>query len=329
SLAVAFLREVEELGAVDALTLAPPRGLPRRLGDFRILGLLGSGGVGSVYEAEQISTGWHVALKCLHPHLAHQPSARLRFAREARLATWLRHPGTVRGHGLQSHGDSVFLVMDLLHGHSLHRLLRARTDPRDVDHARACAVLDDPKALTRVFGDFAAALAFTHRHGVVHRDVKPANLFVCTDGRGVLLDFGLACAPALAEAELTATCDFLGTPVYMSPEQAAGARVLRPSTDVYSLAAVLYECLAGEPLVRNDTLPVVLDAVRRARAPSVRRMTGVAPRALACLVRRCLRRNARWRPDAGSLAEALGCSVSPGRTSIAREFRFEAAPAVA
>jgi tetratricopeptide (TPR) repeat protein len=301
-----FLDEIEALAAMDqAASLAPPRDLPIRFDDFRILGLLGQGGMGAVYLAEQVSQGRRVAVKVLHAHTAGDVRSAARFEREARTAASLVHPGIVPIHGFGEQQGAWWLAMGLVEGRSLQRLLTAVRDPRDVDHARAAALLRDPRQLARAIADAADALEFAHRKNVVHRDVKPANLMVADDGHVVVLDFGLATSRHEGDA-LTRTGDFLGTPLYMAPEQANAAEAARPQSDVYALGAVLYECLTGRPPVLPGPLPAVLDAIRHQDPPDVRRLSPAAPLELALIAQQCLEKNpARRYATAAALADDL------------------------
>ncbi|MCA9712934.1 MAG: serine/threonine protein kinase, partial [Myxococcales bacterium] len=188
------------------------------------------------------------------------PQALARFRREARTAQSLDHPGIARVLDFGEQDGAAWLAMELVEGRSLQRLLAAHADPRDVDHARAVAVLGSPRRLAELIAGVADALDHAHRAGIVHRDVKPANVMVRDDGRPVVLDFGLATAHD-GGGSLTRTGDFLGTPLYMAPEQAVGAENGTASSDVYALGAVLFECLCGRPPVAPGPLAVVIDAI--------------------------------------------------------------------
>ncbi len=298
-----FLAELEELAEIDRLTSAPPRHVPHRFGDFRLLGQIGEGGHGTVYEAEQVSLRRRVALKIMHPHLARDGKSVARFQREGRTAAALQHPGIVPVHGLGVEDGWNYLVMGLVEGHSLHRLLQARCDPRDVDHSEAQALLAKPERLAMAFAQAADALHYAHIRGVTHRDIKPANLMVNDEGQLFILDFGLATS-RMAEEMLTVTGDLMGTPLYMSPEQASGDSA-QPASDIYSLGAVLFECLTGRTIVADGSLPAVLDRVRNMR-PSLRRVTPDLPGELVGILRCCLQRDPRKRyRSAAVLADAL------------------------
>ncbi|MGB3967807.1 MAG: serine/threonine-protein kinase, partial [Planctomycetota bacterium] len=302
-----FLRELEAIAEVDGLTIAAPsRDLPRRFGDFRVLGELGRGAMGAVYDAEQVSTGRRVALKVVHPHVARDLSSAARFQREARTAAALQHPGIVPVLGFGETDGAAWLAMARIEGRSLQRLLAAVADPRDVDHDRAKDLFREPRRLAQALAEAADALEFAHRDNVVHRDVKPANLMVTDEGRVVVLDFGLATAREPDAPTLTRTGDFLGTPLYMAPEQAVGAQNGTPASDVYALGAVLYECLCGATPVASGPLATVLDAILNRDPVDPRRRRAGVPDELARIALQCLEKEpARRYASAGALADDL------------------------
>jgi serine/threonine protein kinase len=244
----------------------------------------------------------------LRPTVAGDLRSAARFQREARTAASLVHPCIVPILGFGEEQGCSWLAMGLVEGRSLQRLLAARDAPGDVDHARANEVLGDPRWLATALADAADALDFAHRKNVVHRDVKPGNLMVGDDGKLLVLDFGLASARPGDESteSLTRTGDFLGTPLYMAPEQTAGADAATARSDVYALGAVLYECLCGAPPVPPGPLPAVLDAIR-SRDPDdpARRRAGVPPE-LGRVAMQCLEKEpARRYESAAALADDL------------------------
>jgi tetratricopeptide (TPR) repeat protein len=213
---------------------ATPRSPPFSLGDVDVLAEAGRGAMGIVYRGVQRPLDRAVAVKMLQPELARAPRGVERFAREARAAAQLRHPNVVRVLSIGTHDDVPFLVMEWIEGESLAAVLdrrrAVREPPRPVHH-RAAALL-----IARV----ARALQHAHEHGLVHRDVKPANILVDTDGEPRLVDFGLV--RDLSAATLTGSHELVGSLAYMGPEQVRGHRST-PQTDVYSLGVTLYECL--------------------------------------------------------------------------------------
>jgi len=251
-----------------------------QLGDFRLERRLGSGGMGVVYQALQISLNRHVALKVLPSSLVGDVSAIERFHREARAAARLRHPNivTIYAEGLEQ--GICYFAMEMIEGEPLDRIIEdlrvlkasaggqpgssaagytagPKESPAadDVGHQRAQSSLLRTCRSDREYFDMAArlisevadALAYAHEEGIIHRDVKPSNLILADDGRLVLLDFGIA--RTCQERAMTLTGSFVGTPRYMSPEQIAGGRG-KPDhrSDIYSLGVTLYELLTLRPL---------------------------------------------------------------------------------
>ncbi|MFC4030488.1 ABC transporter substrate-binding protein [Streptomyces polygonati] len=205
-------------------------------GRYELAELLGSGGMARVHRARDTRMGRTVAVKTLHAELAGDPGARQRFAREARAAGALNHPGIVTVHDQDetSDGDAVvpFLVMEYVPGITLAQLLRK--------HAQL-----PPERAVRIVCDVLDALAHAHSHGTVHRDVKPANVMITEEGAVKVTDFGIA-RVLHSDTRLTATGSAIGTPSYMSPEQINGGDVDARS-DVYAAGCVLFELLTGRP----------------------------------------------------------------------------------
>ncbi|HET7325764.1 MAG TPA: protein kinase, partial [Nocardioidaceae bacterium] len=207
--------------------------------------LIATGGMGEVWRARDTMLGREVAVKKLLPSYADDQDFHVRFLTEARNAAGLLHPGIAAvfdyGEGLApDSGDGhpvPYLVMEYVEGRPLSALLRERSPL-------------DPDAAADLIGQAAAALGVAHAQGLVHRDVKPANLLVTPDGRVKVTDFGIA--RAADAAPLTRTGQLVGTPHYLSPEQAEGGSAT-PASDVYALGVVLFECLAGARPFHGDT----------------------------------------------------------------------------
>ncbi len=229
-------------------------------GTYQIDALLGSGGMGAVYEARHLRTKRRYAIKTLLPDAQFSPDAIRRFEREATSASALGHPGIVAVHDFNvTEGGLYYLVMDLLVGETLEERL-AQKGSLPWAEAR------------RVVVEAGFALAAAHEAGVLHRDLKPANIFLARTADGlqkvVLVDFGLA-KPIGDEkvSRLTSTGAAVGTPLYMAPEQARGEAV-DVRADVYGLAAVLYEMLTGTPPFFDRTLAAVYARLLTESAPS-------------------------------------------------------------
>ncbi len=226
----------------------------QQVSHYRILGMLGGGGMGIVYEAEDLKLGRHVALKFIPENLAGDPKSLERFTREARAASQLNQPNICTIHGIEDNNGHPFIVMEKLDGESLKQCISGHA--MEVDK-----VLD-------VGVQVADALVASHGKNIVHRDIKPANIFLTPSGQVKVLDFGLAKLvhnmgtedDAGADNSLTAVGVIPGTAVYMSPEQARSETVDARS-DLFSFGVVMYEMATGKkPFTGNNSL-VTLDAV--------------------------------------------------------------------
>ena len=290
----ALRQEVESLlahaaasGVLDrsaAAHLVPPAGAAlagRRVGVFEVQQLVGVGGMGEVYRARDTRLGRDVAIKILPRAFKDEPSRVARLEREARVLASLNHPHIAAIYGLEDAGEGTALVMELVEGDDLAQRPRA-----SVNEALAIA------------RQIAEALEAAHEQGVIHRDLKPANIKVRPDGTVKVLDFGLATAvtPASGDAPpplATAPGALLGTPAYMSPEQARGETAGRHA-DIWAFGVVLYELLTGlSPFARPttaDTLASVLG-----EPPDYARLPADTPASVSTLIRRCLEKDRKRR----------------------------------
>ncbi len=235
--------------------------------NLRLLSLLGHGGMGSVWRAEHLVLGKQVAVKLLAKDLAEDAEAHARFVREATLLGQLKSPHVVAVHDFGDSEGTPFFVMELLEGEDLgDRLERVHALPLGT--------------VTAILSQLCKALDRIHEIGVVHRDLKPGNVFLTkVDGDLVvkLVDFGIAKNPE-ASFKTTSTGALLGTPLYMSPEQVLSTRDVGPASDLYSLGVLVYECLAGEPPFSGETLGAIHVAITQGRfTPISKRVAGLHP----------------------------------------------------
>jgi serine/threonine-protein kinase len=277
---------------------------PRRIASYILLEPIGHGGMAVVYRARQESLDRTVAVKVLSENLAASSEFMERFRREARTAANLRHPNVITVHDFGEDERGVpYLVLEYIEGPTLADLMDV-----GLDDARIPDLLDQ----------IAAGLDYAHARGVIHRDIKPGNVLMTDDGRAVLADFGLAWL--LEGAHLTLTGGVIGTPEYMSPEQAGGEAIDHRS-DVYALGVVLYEMLVGErPFVAETPIGVLLKHLQDP-APSVLDARPDLPAAVGDVIARVLvkDRNERY-SSAGELARAFRAAfvhgVQPSPTAV-------------
>ena len=208
------------------------------VGPYRIVEQLGQGGMATVYKAYHAALDRYVAVKALHPAFGEDPNFEARFQREARLVAKLEHPQIVPVYDYAEHEHRPYLVMKFIEGDTL----KARLNQGPLTS----------NEINRVVDAVGAALAYAHKQGVLHRDIKPSNVLLATDGQIYLADFGLARIAQSGESTLSSDM-IMGTPQYISPEQAMGKKDLDEGTDIYSFGVMLYEMVVGQVPFNADT----------------------------------------------------------------------------
>ena len=273
---------------------------------YRVLSKLGGGGMGIVYEAQDLRLGRHVALKFIPEHLAKDPHSLERFMREARAASLLNHPNICTIHDIEDNNGHPFIVMEKLEGESLKQ--RIHGQPLDLDDLLDIAL------------QVADALAASHAKGIVHRDIKPANIFLTPSGQVKILDFGLAklaksnsndqgvgtSTDSSLEESLTQVGVIPGTAVYMSPEQAQ-SEDLDVRSDIFSFGVVLFEMATGKKPFTGTNVVMTLHAVINSKPASPRSINPAVPPELEAIIGKAMEkdRNQRYKNAAEMKADLV------------------------
>jgi serine/threonine protein kinase len=239
--------------------------------------VLGKGHSGIVYQARDTLLGRDVAVKVLHADHSDDPELGRRFERDAQIAAKLRHPNIVPVHDYGNDGDRLYLVMELIEGETLEERLVAKDRPPFT-----------PRESADLIRQIANALDYAHQQGIIHRDVKPSNCFLDSDGRVKIGDFGLS-KSLVSDAALTRTGAFLGTPLFAAPEQVRAGEIDR-RTDIYSVGATLFYLIAGRGPFTGDPAAVIAQ-IASDPAPSLRRLVPDIPDDLNRTVARTLEKD--------------------------------------
>jgi eukaryotic-like serine/threonine-protein kinase len=323
-------------------SLLPPASPPgnltgKRVSHYRVLEILGGGGMGVVYKAEDIKLGRRVALKFLPEELANDTTAMERFEREARAASALNHPNICTIHEVEEHDGQPFIVMELLEGQTLRECIAERNPQPEAGRKRVPLPLE---SLLKFATQMAEGLEAAHNKGIIHRDVKPANIFVTTHGQVKILDFGLAklqdsepadpLSRAVAAQEpkqewnpqltLTRTGTTVGTAGYMSPEQLRSEK-LDARTDLFSFGLVLYEMATGQRAFDGETAPLLRAAILEQTPAPVRELNPQIPSKLETIINKALEKDRQSRYQSASEMRAALHSLgreAEYRPSVAR-----------
>ncbi|MEO5886563.1 MAG: serine/threonine-protein kinase, partial [Anaerolineales bacterium] len=215
-----------------------PFNVGENVGPYRIIGQLGQGGMATVFKAYHASLDRYVAIKALHPAFNQDITFEARFQREARVVAKLEHPNIVPVYDYAEHEKRPYLVMKFIEGDTL----KARLEKSPLSS----------EEISKIVEAVGSALSYAHRQGVLHRDIKPSNVLVAKDGQMYLADFGLARIAQSGESTLSSDM-IMGTPQYISPEQAMGKKDLDERTDLYSFGVMLYEMVVGQVPFNADT----------------------------------------------------------------------------
>src|SRR5215475_10008278 len=261
---------------------------------------IGRGGMGVVYRAKDRRLKRTVAIKVLPPELAFRSEIKTRFLREAETAAQLNHPNIVDIYAVDEVDGTVFFVMAYITGDNLAKRV----------HEHGALSVDETR---RTLRDVADALAYAHERGVIHRDIKPDNILIdAGSGRPMVTDFGIARAVSEGDSRLTATGIAIGTPTYMSPEQAAGERAIDGRSDLYSLGIVGYQMLTGEPpFLANSTPAILVKHISERPTPIEQRCPDV-PADLSRVIMTLLEKDPAMRfPSAASVVTALDTGTVP------------------
>lgn len=278
------------------------------LGNYKILAPLGQGGMARVYRASQENLGREVAVKVLPPWYAADRNFVDRFNLEAKMVAGLSHPNIVTIHDFNEQDGHLYIVMQLVDGGTLKGLIEAI--PERMGGVRSM----DMEEVNAIFKQLADALAYAHRKGIIHRDIKPVNVLMDQGNRPILSDFGIA-KVLEGTKELTRPGAGVGTPEYMSPEQCKGEHV-DGRADIYALGIMLFECLTGRTPFIGENYPALAHSQIYEEPPDPRRFNPQIPPAVRDVILIALQKKPEFRYQrAGSMAEALDQAVKAANSN--------------
>ena len=271
------------------------------VGPYRVIGQLGQGGMATVFKAYHAALDRYVAIKVLHPAFMEDPNFLARFQREARVVAKLDHPSIVPIYDFADHHGQPYLVMKFIEGETL----KARLERSPLSKQEGLKIVES----------VGAALGYAHKRGILHRDVKPSNVLLSPDGNTYLADFGLARIAQAGESTLSSDM-MLGTPQYISPEQARGERNLDEGTDIYSFGVVLYELVVGRVPFSSDTPFSIIHDHIYTPLPLPR---AVNPRVPEAVQRVLLKALAKDRMDRFATVEEIVAAFKAGISDVSTE----------
>src|SRR3954469_6089709 len=274
-------------------------------GRYRVIERLGAGGMATVYLAEDERLGRKVAVKRLHS--ASPEDAAQRFEREAKVGASLSHPNLVTVFDTVADDEGVLIVMEYVEGENLAELMARERVPAE--------------QAVSIIRQVAGALDHAHQAGVVHRDVKPANILISPDGKAKLVDLGIATASE--RTQITAVGTVLGTPSYMAPEQLEGGAITK-GVDLYALGAVAFELLSGRKARQGRTPVEIAHQISNQPVPDIREAWSDAPPAAADVLQSAMSRDPEQRPrSAGQLARSLDDAFKATQPATTRAIPFQ------
>jgi serine/threonine-protein kinase len=299
------LIEAEKADRIDQENL--PGHIPKRVGNYEIIRQIGEGGMGTVYKARHVSLGNYAAIKFLPPHLARDETFIQRFEREAKLAAQLSSPYSVRTFDVAEAEGNRCILMEFVEGESLQDLLSRE------------GRIDEKRAL-RIIRDTASALEEAHDINIVHRDIKPGNILLTKRGVPKIADLGLAKSVGSSHVSLTSAGAILGTPSYMSPEQAMGLPDLDARSDIFSLGATLYRMVVGDLPFKGETPVNVMHKIATEPvAEPLKRNPSLSPEAAAIICKMMARERQDRYTSMGSVVADIEKLMSGSQTGLRYE----------